>query len=123
RAVLRLSLPPQRFAEIRLRFLNTYDRNGGMSVGLAKLRVLSGGQSLDTSGWKAWASSTYAGHAPAEPLGIVDSPDRPMCASLDPAQLHLLRQRQVGGRKLPVMAVIYTRQVKPGASYHIAEVD
>ena len=123
KAVLRLALPAQRFAEIRLRFLNTYDQHGGMSVGLAKLRVLSAGQSLDTSGWKVWASSTYPGHAPAEPLGIVDSPDRPLCASLSPEQLRALRQRQVRGRKLPLMAVIYTRQVKPGARPHIAEVD
>ena len=123
KAVLRLPLPVQRFAEMRLRFLNTYDQHGGFSVGLTKLRLLSAGQPLDTSGWKAWASSTYPGHAPAEPLGIVDSPDRPLCASLDPVQLHALRQRQVGGRRLPVMAVIYTRQVKPGARFHIAEVD
>jgi hypothetical protein len=59
----------------------------------------------------------------ADPLGIVDSPDRPLRASLDPAQLRALRQRQVRGRKLPLMAVIYTRQVKPGARPHIAEVD
>ncbi|MGA2618117.1 MAG: hypothetical protein ABSF26_10940 [Thermoguttaceae bacterium] len=50
-------------------------------------------------------------------------PDRPLCASLSPAQLHALGQRQVRGRKLPLMAVIYTRQVKPGARPHIAEVD
>ena len=119
KAVLRLTLPAQRFAEIRLRFLNTYDH----SVGLTKLRLLLAGQPLDTSGWKASASSTYPGHAPADPLGIVDSPDRPLCAALSPAQLHALGQRQVGGRKLPLMAVIYTRQVKPGARFHIAEVD
>jgi hypothetical protein len=123
RAVLRLPLPAVRFAEIRLRFLNTYDQHGGMSVGLTKLRLLSAGQSLDTSGWKTSASSTYPGHAPADPLGIVDSPDRPLCASLSPAELHALGQRQVRGRKLPLMAVIYTRQVKPGARPHIAEVD
>ena len=91
KAVLRLTLPPQRFAEIRLRFLNTYDQHGGMSVGLTKLRLLLAGQPLDTSGWKASASSTYPGHAPADPLGIVDSPDRPLCASLAPPQLHALR--------------------------------
>jgi len=123
KAVLRLSFPAQRFSEVRLRFLNTYDQHGGMSVGLEKLRVLSAGQSLDTSGWKASASSTYPGHAPAEPLGIVDSPDRPLCASLSPEQLRALCQRPVGGRKVPLMAVIYTRQVKPGARPHIAEVD
>ena len=59
----------------------------------------------------------------ADPLGIVDSPDRPLRTSLDPANSCALRQRQVRGRKLPLMAVIYTRQVKPGARPHIAEVD
>jgi hypothetical protein len=122
-AVMRLPLPSQRFAQLRLRFLNTYDQQGAGSVGLTKLRLLSAGQSRDMSGWKASASSTYPGYAPAALLGIVDSPDRPFCASLSPAQLHALRQRQVPGRKLPLMAVIYTRQVKPGARAHIAEVD
>jgi hypothetical protein len=122
-AAMRLPLPATRFAEVRLRFLSTYDQPGAWSVGLTKLRFLSAGQSLDAAGWKASASSTYPGYAAAGALGIADSPDRPFCASLSPVQLHELRQRQVRGRKLPLMAVVYTRQVKPGARAHIAEVD
>ena len=58
------------------------------------------------------------------PVGnAADGPDRPFRASLSPAELHALGQRQVRGGKLPLMAVIYTGQVKPGARAHIAEVD
>ncbi len=58
----------------------------------------------------------------ADPLSSLQ-PDRPFRASLSPMELRGLRQRQVIGRKLPLMAVIYTGQVKQGARPHIAEVD
>jgi hypothetical protein len=67
-----------------------------------------------------------AGNA-AEPLpdapAAADAADRPFRASLSPEELRTLRRRQVRGVSLPLMAVIYTRQVKPGARPHIAEVD
>ena len=44
-------------------------------------------------------------------------------ASLTPLELRALRERKVRGRQLPVMAVIYTGQLKPGAQAHIAEID
>lgn len=67
-----------------------------------------------------------AGNA-ADPLpdtpAAADAADRPFRASLSPEELRILRRRQVRGARLPLMAVIYTRQVKPGARAHIAEVD
>ena len=67
-----------------------------------------------------------AGNA-ADPLpdtpAAVDAADRSFRASLSPEQLRTLRRRQVRGARLPLMAVIYTGQVKPGARAHIAEVD
>lgn len=57
------------------------------------------------------------------PLKPGERADQPFRASLTPDQLHVLGQRQVRGRKLPIMAVIYTGQVKAGAKAHIAEVD
>src|SRR6185295_13738513 len=47
----------------------------------------------------------------------------PFRASLTPAELRSLRVRKVRGRQLPVMAVIYTGQIKAGAQAHIAEID
>jgi hypothetical protein len=47
----------------------------------------------------------------------------PFRASLTPGELHALGQRQVRGRRLPIMAVVYTGQVKPQAKAHLAEVD
>lgn len=122
-AVLRLPLPQARFAAVRLRFLSTHDRQGAMSVGLAKLRLLAAGRAVDTSGWKASASSTYPGFDPGALLAQAGSAIRPFRASLSPEELRALRQRKVRGRNLPLMAVIYTRQVKPRARAHVAEVD
>lgn len=51
------------------------------------------------------------------------APATPFRASLTPMELRALRERKVRGRQLPVMAVIYTEQLKPGAQAHIAEID
>ena len=59
----------------------------------------------------------------ADPVGSKASPETPFHASLTPAELRTLHQRQVRGQKLPIMGVIYTAQVKPRARAHIAEVD
>lgn len=64
-------------------------------------------------------TSGYAGFDPAVLLGAV----RPFRASLTPEQLHELGQRQVRGRKLPIMAVVYTGQISPRAKWHLDEVD
>ena len=122
-AVKRLPFTASQPTEVRLRLLSTHDQQGAMSVGLAKLRLLSGGKPLDTTDWKASASSTYPGFSPDAALGAGDLPERPFRASLSPAELRELRQRRMLGRKLPLMAVIYTGQVKPGARAHVAEVD
>ena len=122
-AVLRLPLPQSRFTAVRLRFLSTHDQVGAMSVGLSQLRFSMAGQQAVVSGWKASSSSTYPGYDPNALLAPADSSDRPFRASLSPEDLRALRRRPLRGGKLPVMAVIYTRQVKPRARAHIAEVD
>ena len=50
-------------------------------------------------------------------------PSGPLRAALTPAELRELRQRPLRGGHLPLMSVIYTAQVKPGAWAHLAEVD
>lgn len=122
-AVLRLAVPAAPFAALRVRFLDSHDREGAFSVGLAGLRLLAAGRPVDLSGWKAEASSTYPGFDPAALLAGADAPEPPFRASLSPEELRAIRQRQVGGRRLPLMAVVYTRQVKPRAKAHVAEVD
>ena len=122
-AELRLALPVVRFTAIRVRFLDTHDTRGAMSVGLARLRLIAGGQIIDPSDWKAAATSTYPGFDPATAVAPADAPDPPFRAALAPAELRALRERRVRGRRLPIMAVVYTRQVKPGAKAHLAEVD
>ena len=59
----------------------------------------------------------------ADPLPPAEASRSSFTASLSPAELRALGQRKVRGRKLPIMAVIYTMQVKPQARAHIAEVD
>ncbi|MBN1420931.1 MAG: hypothetical protein JXP34_19325 [Planctomycetes bacterium] len=123
RAVLRLPLPAVRFTAMRIRFLDTHDEHGAFSVGLGGLRWLSSGKALDPSGWKAAASSTYPSYDVSVLLAAPDAPEPPFKTSLTPADLRALRQRKVRGRNLPIMSVIYTRQVKERARAHLAEVD
>lgn len=66
----------------------------------------------------------FHGHV-SDPLDRGDSPaaSAPFDASLTPEQLHAIRQRTVGGRQLPLMAVVYTGQISPKAKRHLDEVD
>lgn len=50
-------------------------------------------------------------------------PSKPFGASLTPAELRAIRTRLVRGARVPLMAVIYTAQVKPPARAYVAEVD
>lgn len=62
-------------------------------------------------------------HEPTVGNGSDSGPTEPFRAALTPAELRTLRERPVRGGKVPLMAVIYTGQVKPGARTHLAEVD
>ena len=57
---------------------------------------------------------------PDEPRAAADQPN--LRASLTPAELRTLANRKVRGGKLPIMVVVYTRQVKPRARAHLAEI-
>jgi hypothetical protein len=122
-AILRLPLPQTPFTGFQLRFLNTHDRQAALSVGLSRVQFLSAGRIIETSDWKAEASSSYSGFSPGALLAGVKSPELPFRASLSPGELRALQQRRVRGKKLPILGVIYTRQVKSGARSHIAEID
>ena len=67
------------------------------------------------------AEGNAAGQLPDDARPAADQP--PFHASLSPAELRTLGNRKVRGGKLPIMVVVYTRQVKPRARAHLAEVD
>jgi hypothetical protein len=57
---------------------------------------------------------------------VIDRPaeaGEPFEASLSPDELRQLGQRTVRGKRLPLMAVVYTGQISPRARTHLAEVD
>ena len=62
-------------------------------------------------------------HEPNAGNAADPGPDRAFRASLTPAELRAIRERPVRGARVPLMSVIYTAQVKPGARAHLAEVD
>ncbi len=62
-------------------------------------------------------------HEPSVGNAADPGPNRDFQASLTPAELRVIRERPVRGARLPLMSVIYTGQVKPGARAHLAEVD
>jgi len=62
-------------------------------------------------------------HTPSFGSASDSGPRTPFPASLTPAQVRALRERPVRGGKIPLMAVVYTGQVKPAALEHLAEVD
>jgi hypothetical protein len=47
----------------------------------------------------------------------------PLRAALTPEELRVLRDHKVRGRRMPVMSVIYTGQLKAGTRAHLAEID
>jgi hypothetical protein len=55
--------------------------------------------------------------------GIVPPDSEPLLASLSVAELNEIGRRTVRGESLPVMAVIYTRQIKARALPHLNAVD
>ena len=118
-AAVQHKLPTAAVAAVRIRILSTHDTSAAFSCGLQAVDLLRSGQRLDLRNWTAAATSSYPGFAPETLLGVV----RPLRASLTPEQLHELGRRTVRGRKLPIMAVVYTGQISPRAKWHLDEVD
>lgn len=118
-ARVRLTVPTEPLMALRMRILSTHDTNAAMSCGLGAVYLYRSGQRLNVGSWMAAASSCYPSFEPAGLLGIV----RPLRASLTPEELRGLGQRKVRGRKLPILAVVYTGQISPRAKWHLDEVD
>lgn len=118
-ARVQVKLPPEPVAAVKVRILSTHDTAAASSCGLEAVNLLRSGQCLELMHWTAAASSSYPGFDPAALLGV----SGPFRASLTPKQLHELGLRKVRGRKLPIMAVVYTGQISPQAKWHLDEVD
>ena len=62
-------------------------------------------------------------HEPSGGNAADPGKDGPFKASLTPDELRTIRHRPVRGARVPLMCVVYTAQVKPGARAHLEEVD
>ena len=119
---LAVKLPGRELAALRIRVLSTHDTKGGMSCGLKRVRLWSNGRPMDTSKWQARASSAYGTFTPDNLL--VDENDVPLPAALTPQQLAGIRKQLViRGKRLPLTAVLYDKQITPRALHHLKHVD
>ncbi|MBC8876480.1 MAG: hypothetical protein H8E44_44190 [Planctomycetes bacterium] len=116
---LRITLPTGPFRVFRVQVRSTHDTKGAISCGLKAVRFLRDGQPVDLQNWKAGASSTYPGFAAD---GVLEDGER-FSASLSPEQLHALGERHYRGKKLPITAVVYARQISPWLKPYLDEVD
>ena len=116
---LRVALPEGPCRVFRIQIHSTHDTQGAISCGLKTVRFFRDGQSVDLQDWEAEASSTYPGF-PAD--GVLQG-GTCYSASLSPEQLRLLGQRRYRGKKLPITAVVYVRQISPQLKPYLDEVD
>ena len=116
---LRIALPEGPFRVFRIEARSTHDSEGAISCGLKSVRFFRDGEPVDLDDWEAEASSTYPGFSADGALkeGVRYS------ASLSPEQLHALGERRYRGRKLPITAVVYVRQISPWLKPYLDEVD
>jgi hypothetical protein len=116
---LRVRLPVEPFRVLRIQIHSTHDTQGAFSCGLKSIRFLRDGEPLDLSGWQADASSSYPGFSAD---GVLGDGVR-YSASLSPEQLRALAERRYRGKKLPITAVVYVRQISPWLKPYLDEVD
>lgn len=118
-----VALPEDPFVAIRVRILNTHDAEGSaQSCGLRRVELRHGSRLIATHHWRGEASSQYIHHIPWNV--VADEATVPMPASLRPEELAELRgQLVLGGRRIPLHAVVYTHQLIPRAAHHLRHVD
>lgn len=121
---LRLAWPASTIRAARLRVLGTFDEGSSASCGFNSVVFTLGEANRSFGRWRASASSNYPGHeAVATVRGIVPPDSEPFPASLSVDELQQIRRHTIHGKSLPVMAVIYTRQIKARALPHLNAVD
>lgn len=121
---LSLHWPAATVVAARIRVLDSFDQGEDASCGFGSVAFTLAGANRSFGRWRASASSNYPGHEAVRAVrGIVPPDSEPLPASLSVADLDAIRSRTVRGESLPVMAVIYTRQIKARALPHLNAVD
>ena len=121
---LSLQWPAATVSAVRIRVVDTFDQGRDASCGFGGVAFTLAGANRSFGRWRASASSNYPGHEAVRAVrGVVPPDSEPLPASLSVKELHEIRSRTVRGESLPVMAVVYTRQVKPRALQHFNAVD
>lgn len=115
----RIAMPAEPFQALRLQIRSTHDTEGAISCGLKAIRFLRDDQPVNLQNWRAEASSTYTGFSAD---GVLEDGVH-YSASLTPEQLRALGQRRYRGKKLPITAVVYVRQISPRLKPYLDEVD
>ena len=116
---LRIALPAGSLQALRVQVRSTHDTEGAISCGLKSVRFLRGNQPVDVRDWDAEASSTF----PDFPAASVLEDGVHYSGSLTPEQLHALGERRYRGKKLPITAVVYARQISASLKPYLDEVD
>jgi len=116
---LRIAMPAEPFQTFRIQVRSTHDTKGAISCGLRAVRFLRDDQPVNLQNWRAEASSTYPGFSAD---GVFEDGVH-YSASLTPEQLRTLGQRRYRGKKLPITAVVYVRQISPRLKPYLDEVD
>ncbi|MHB8952323.1 MAG: hypothetical protein ACYC4U_05035 [Pirellulaceae bacterium] len=115
-----VNLPRNELLAVRIGILDSHDTQGARSCGLSAVRLYDAEAQIDLHEWRAQASSNYPERGAEHLVGTTV----PYPASLSPQQLQDLSLRAVRqGRKLPIMAVIYTGQLSLRAKSHLDQVD
>jgi hypothetical protein len=121
---LSLQWPATTVSAARIRVLDTLDQGKDASCGFGSVSFTLAGANRSFGRWRASASSNYPGHEALQAVrGIVPPDSESFPASLSVAELNEIGRRTVRRDSLPVMAVIYTRQIKARALPHLNAVD
>ncbi len=118
-ASVKIVMPDRPIRAVRIRVESTHDTEGAISCGLKAVRFYREDRPLDLDGWRAAATAVYPGFAAD---GIFDDETR-YSASLTPEELRALGERRYRGKKLPITAVVYVRQISPWLKPYLDEVD
>lgn len=124
----KLKFPEQRFKAMRVRVLSSHDTDFAMSAGLRELTLFLKEQPVSLTGSTVTSDSEYPGHEAAKLL--LERPTGPDAELIYNAQITpedlanaKARMQSIGGRKLDLAAVVYSRQLDPKILPFLKDVD
>ena len=127
-AIKMLTFAEQRFTKLRVKILSTQDTAGAMSVGLKDITLFHKGQPVALEGFTVVATSEYPGHEAGRlvtPRPTEDAAQPNFNAQVTPEDLAKAKARMqsIGGRKLDLAVVVYSRQLEPEILPYLKDVD